>query len=67
MTRVKSWRRKFWQKSRSSLKEEEMTDIGRPIKKWEVLPLEEPVDDPPIQEPAEPIKVPEGEPEKVPV
>ena len=62
---AKSLRRKFWQKRRRSLKkEEEMTDIGRPIKKWEVLPLEEPVDDPPIQEP---VKVPEKEPEKIPV
>ena len=43
-----------------------MTDIGRPTKKWEILPLEEPADDPLIQEPAEPVKVPEKEPEKVP-
>jgi hypothetical protein len=47
------------------LKEETMTDIGRPLRKWEILPLEEPTDDPPIREP-ETVPEPETEPEKVP-
>jgi hypothetical protein len=45
-----------------------MTDIGTPIRKWEVIPLTEPEDDPaPREEPVTPIKEPEKEPEKVPV
>jgi hypothetical protein len=44
-----------------------MTDIGKTVKEWEIVPLMEPKDEPaPVKEPAPQKVEPERTPEKVP-